>query len=69
MCKPDPTWLPLAEGSLRNVLTEMYYLYVQNLLTIVTLLPCAGLALAFLLSFFDPLNLSGGLSLSKVNQT
>ena len=34
-----------------------------------TLLPRAGLALALLLSFFNPENLPGGLSLSEVNQS
>jgi len=43
--------LPSAEGSLRNALAETCYLYAQNLPTILTLLPRAGLALALLLSF------------------
>ena len=34
-----------------------------------TLLPCGGLALALLLSFFSPESLPGGLSLSDVNQS
>ena len=57
---------PLAEGSLRDALPETCYLYAQNLPTIVTLLPRAGLVLALLLSFFSPENLPGGLSLSDV---
>jgi len=54
--------------SLCDVLAETCYLYAQNLPTIVTLLPRAGLALALLLSFFSPENLPGGLSLSDVDQ-
>ncbi len=61
--------LPSAEGSLRDVLAETCYFYAQNLPTIVTLLPRAGLALALLLSFFSPENLPGGLSLSDVDQS
>jgi len=61
--------LPSEEGSLRDALTETCYLYAQNLPTIVTLLPRAGLALALLLSFFNPENLPGGLSLSEVDQS
>ena len=61
--------LPSEEGSLRDALTETCYLYAQNLPTIVTLLPRAGLALALLLSFFNPENLPGGLSLSDVDQS
>lgn len=45
------------------------YLYAQNLPTIVTILPRAGLALALLLSFFSPENLPGELSLSDVDQS
>ena len=52
--------LPSAEGSLRDALAETCYLYAQNLPTIVTLLPRAGLALALLLSFFNPENLLVG---------
>ncbi|KAI0261410.1 hypothetical protein BGY98DRAFT_1182416, partial [Russula aff. rugulosa BPL654] len=48
--------LPSAEGSLRDALAEKCYFYAQNLPTIVTLLPRAGLALALLLSFFNPEN-------------
>ncbi len=40
--------LPSAEGSLRDALAEMCYFYAQNLPTTMTLLPCAGLALALL---------------------
>ena len=58
-----------AEGSLRDALAETCYFYAQNLPTIVTLLPRAGLALALLLSFFSPENLPGGLSLSDVDQS
>jgi hypothetical protein len=43
-----------AEGSLRDALAETCHFYVQNLPTVVTLLQCAGLALALLLSFFSP---------------
>jgi hypothetical protein len=60
--------LPSAEGSLRDALAETCYFYAQNLPTIVTLLPRAGLALALLLSFFSPEQLPGGLSLSDVDQ-
>ncbi|KAI0251640.1 hypothetical protein BJV78DRAFT_1282308 [Lactifluus subvellereus] len=60
--------LPSAEGSLRDALAETCYFYAQNLPTIVTLLPRAGLALALLLSFFNPVQLPGGLSLSDVDQ-
>jgi hypothetical protein len=60
---------PLAEGSLRDVLVEACYFFAQNLPTIVTLLPCAGLTLALLLSFFSPESLPGGLSLSDVDQS
>ncbi|KAI0272097.1 hypothetical protein BGY98DRAFT_1179220 [Russula aff. rugulosa BPL654] len=48
--------LPSAEGSLRDALAETCYFYAQNLPTIVTLLPRAGLALALLLSFLNPEN-------------
>ncbi len=51
---------PSAEGSLRDELAETCYFYAQNLPTIVTLLPRAGLALALLLCFFSPENLPGG---------
>ena len=61
--------LPSAEGSLHDALAETCYLYAQNLPTIVTLLPRAGLALALLLSFFCPENLPGGLSLWDVDQS
>ena len=61
--------LPSAEGSLRDALAETCYFYAQNLPTIVTLLPRAGLALALLLSFFNPENFPGGLSLSGVDQS
>jgi hypothetical protein len=61
--------LPSAEGSLRDALAETCYFYAQNLPTIVTLLPRAGLALALLLSFFSPENLPGGLTLSDVDQS
>ena len=61
--------LPSVEGSLRDALAETCYFYAQNLPTIVTLLPRAGLALALLLSFFSPENLPGGLSLSDVDQS
>jgi hypothetical protein len=61
--------LPSAEGSLRDALAETCYFYAQNLPTIVTLLPRAGLALALLLSFFSPESLPGGLSLSDVDQS
>ncbi|KAH9995320.1 hypothetical protein BJV77DRAFT_991967 [Russula vinacea] len=56
-------------GSLRDALAETCYFYAQNLPTIVTLLPRAGLALALLLSFFSPENLPGGLTLSDVDQS
>jgi 3-oxoacyl-ACP reductase-like protein len=55
--------------SLRDALAETCYFYAQNLPTIVTLLPRAGLALALLLSFFSPENRPGGLSLSDVDQS
>ena len=61
--------LPSAEGSLRDALAETCYFYAQNLPTIVTLLPLAGLALALLLTFFSPEHLPGGLSLSDVDQS
>ena len=61
--------LPSAEGSLCDALAETCYLYAQNLPTVVILLPRAGLALALLLSFFNPENLPGGLSLSDVDQS
>ncbi|KAI9453375.1 hypothetical protein F5148DRAFT_1277448 [Russula earlei] len=61
--------LPSTEGSLRDALAETCYFYAQNLPTIVTLLPRAGLALALLLSFFSPENLPGGLNLSDVDQS
>ncbi|KAI0299996.1 hypothetical protein B0F90DRAFT_1926006 [Multifurca ochricompacta] len=61
--------LPSAEGSLRDALAETCYFYAQNLPTIVTLLPRAGLALALLLSFFSPEHLPGGLSLFDVDQS
>jgi hypothetical protein len=61
--------LPSAEGSLRDALAEACYFYAQNLPTIVTLLPRAGLALALLLSFFSPEQLPGGLSLSDIDQS
>jgi hypothetical protein len=61
--------LPSAEGSLRDAFAETCYFYAQNLPTIVTLLPRAGLALALLLSFFSPEQLPGGLSLSDVDQS
>ncbi|KAN0115701.1 hypothetical protein V8E52_006647 [Russula decolorans] len=61
--------LPSAEGLLRDALAETCYLYAQNLPTIVTLLPHAGLAIALLISFFSPENLPGGLSLSDVDQS
>ena len=60
--------LPSAEGSLRDALAETCYFYAQNLPTIVTLLPRAGLALALLLSFFSPVQLPDGLSLPDVDQ-
>ena len=60
--------LPSAEGLLRDALAETSYLYAQNLPTIVTLLPRAGLALALLLPFFSPEN-PGGLSLLDVDQS
>jgi hypothetical protein len=56
--------LPSAEGSLRDALAETCYFYAQNLPTIITLLPRAGLALALLISFFSPEHLPGGLTLS-----
>ena len=61
--------LPSAEGSLRDALAETCFFYAQNLPTIVTLLPRAGLALALLLSFFSPERLPGGLSLSDIDQS
>ncbi|KAN0115689.1 hypothetical protein V8E52_006635, partial [Russula decolorans] len=61
--------LPSAEGLLRDALAETCYLYAQNLPTIMTLLPHAGLAIALLISFFSPENLPGGLSLSDVDQS
>ena len=61
--------LTSAERSLRDALTETCYFYAQNFPTIVTLLPCAGLALVLLLLFFSPENLPGGLSLSEVDQS
>ena len=61
--------LPSAEGSLRDALAETCYLYAQNLTTIVTLLPRAGLVFALLLSFFSPENFPGGLLLSDVGQS
>jgi hypothetical protein len=45
------------------------YFYAQNLPTIVTLLPRAGLAQALLISFFSPVNFPGELSLSGVDQS
>jgi len=61
--------LPSAEDSLRDALAEMCYFHAENLPTIVTLLPRAGLVLALLLSFFSPENLPGVLSLSDVDQS
>jgi len=61
--------LPSVESSLRDALAETCYFYAQNLPTIVTLLPRAGLALALLLSFFSPENLPGGLTLADVDQS
>lgn len=61
--------LPSAEGSLRDALAETCYFYAQNLATVVTLLPRAGLALALLISFFNPEHLPGGLSLSDIDQS
>jgi len=63
--------LPSAEGSLHNVLAvaETCHFYAQNLPTIVTFLPHAGLALALLLSFFSPENLPCRLLLSNVDQS
>ena len=61
--------LPSAEGSLRDALAETCYFYAQNLPTVVTLLPRAGLALALLISFFSPEHLPGGLTLSDVDQS
>ena len=59
--------LPSAEGSLRDALAETCYFYAQNLPTIATLLPRAGLALALLLTFFSPERFPGGLSLPDVD--
>jgi hypothetical protein len=59
--------LPSAEGSLRDALAETCYFYSQNLPTIATLLPRAGLALALLLTFFSPERFPGGLSLPDVD--
>ena len=56
--------LPSAEGSLCDTLTETCFIYAQNLLTIVTLLPRVGLAFALLLSFFSPENPIDELSLA-----
>ena len=61
--------LPSAEGSLRDALAETCYFYAQNLPTVVTLLPRAGLALALLISFFSPEHLPGGLTLPDVDQS
>jgi hypothetical protein len=61
--------LPSAEGSLRDLLAETCYFHAQNLPTIVTLLPHAGVALALLLSFFSPENPPGVLSLCDVDQS
>ncbi len=61
--------LPSTEGSLHDVFAETCYFYSQNLPTIVTLLPRAGLALALLLSFFSPENLPGGLLLSDIGRS
>jgi hypothetical protein len=47
-------FVSLAKGLLHDTLAETCYLYAQNLPTIVTLLPHAGLALALLLLFFNP---------------
>jgi hypothetical protein len=58
-----------AEGSLRDALAETCYFYAQNLPTVLTLLPRAGLALALLISFFSPEHLPGGLTLSDVDQS
>ncbi|KAI0044572.1 hypothetical protein FA95DRAFT_1562103 [Auriscalpium vulgare] len=60
--------LPSTEGSLRDALAETCYFYAQNLPTVVTLLPRAGIALAVLLEFWSPENLPGGLSLGDVDQ-
>ena len=54
---------------LRDALAEMCFFYAQNLPTIMTLVPCAGLALALLLSFFSPERLPGGLPLSDIDQS
>jgi hypothetical protein len=56
-----------AEGLLRDALAETCHFYVQNLPAVVTLLPCAGLALALPLSFFCPEHLRG-LMLSNVTR-
>ncbi|KAI0263628.1 hypothetical protein BC834DRAFT_844491 [Gloeopeniophorella convolvens] len=59
--------LPSAEGSLRDALAETCYFYAQNLPTVTTLLPRAGLALALLLAFWSPAHLPGGLALPQVD--
>ena len=62
----------LAEGLLCNVLAETCHFYTQNLPTIVTLLPCAGLALGLQVSFFSHGDLPGrlsGLSILNVDQS
>jgi hypothetical protein len=61
--------LPLAAGSLHDALAEMCYFYAQNLPTIATLRPRAGLPLALFLSFFSPENLPGGLLLVDADQS
>ena len=57
------------QGLLHDGLAETCYFYAQNLPTFVTLLPCADLALALLLSFFSHENLPGVLSLLGVDQS
>ena len=61
--------LPSAEGSLRDALAETCHFYSQNLPTVVTLLPRAGLSLALLLSFSSPEQLPGGLAVSDISQS
>ncbi|KAI0065128.1 hypothetical protein BV25DRAFT_1836476 [Artomyces pyxidatus] len=61
--------LPSAEGSIRDALAETCYFYAQNLPTVATLLPRAGIALTVLLSFYSPEQLPGGVPLGDVDQS
>ncbi|TFY76339.1 hypothetical protein EWM64_g7670, partial [Hericium alpestre] len=61
--------LPSNETSLRDALAETCYFYSQNLPTVVTLLPRAGLVLALLLSYWSPEQLPGGLTFADIDQS